>query len=200
MKITGKQELMKKPNYVLKFNESVYIPKNETTFYIVMKWILIVILIVMGIGQIISGGELFEEFSIATWICLISYIIAIVKMGGWKENPSPCELQFYDEYLIFCRPKTYYTKNRINTQFYKLKYSDISTCRHRTVAKQIKIKGKSEFTMYKHYRNGEIDHQKPPVHKKEGGGFWFVTIFSPEIDFVKEIEEHSPLKVEIDLS
>ena len=55
-----------------------------------------------------------------------------------------------------------------------------------------------EYTMYKHDETGRIDRSRPTRHTRTDSGFNFYTSLSPEYDFVKEIEEHSPLKVKVE--
>lgn len=37
--------------------------------------------------------------------------------------------------------------------------------------------------------------EKPTIHRKSEGICWFYTSPSPEVDFVAEVEKHSPIKV-----
>jgi hypothetical protein len=61
------------------------------------------------------------------------------------------------------------------------------------------IYGVVEATFYKYDKNGNLA-STPCKHKTVDSISVFYTVFEPNIDFVKEIEEHSPIKVQFERS
>jgi hypothetical protein len=67
------------------------------------------------------------------------------------------------------------------------------------VSQKMNIIGIGEFTWYDYKRDGSIP-EEPSFHKKGSGITWFYTSEAPEVDFVSEIESHSPIKVNLNES
>ncbi|MFS0675158.1 hypothetical protein [Ornithinibacillus sp. 179-J 7C1 HS] len=187
---------MEKPNYVLKANEGVIVPKNEN-FRMIKKAVWIVVIVIV-IGSIIFQDDLFGELSWSGRIMLVVLALGLSFAGGNKRVPSPFEIQFYDDYLIVYREKKYYNKNLIRKEYDKFFYKDITKCQYRAQTKQINIYGVIEGIRYKYRKDGTLP-EKPNYHRTTNGGIsWFYTTESPEIDFVTEIEKHSPVKVVVE--
>ncbi|GGA79709.1 hypothetical protein [Ornithinibacillus halotolerans] len=186
-----------KPNYILKANEGVIVPKNDN-FSKLKKVVWIIV------GLVIIGSFIFQEniFSELTWsarIMLIVLAIGVSFAGGNKMVPSPFEIQFYDDYLIVYREKHYYSKKHFKKEYNKFCYKDIKEFKYRTVSKKMNIIGVGEFTWYNYNQDGTLP-EKPSFHKKGSGITWFYTSEAPEVDFVAEIEKNSPIKVSLNES
>ena len=191
----------KQPNYVLKFNESVFVPKDEKKSKILSYikksiWIIIAILV---IGSIIFGDNLFMELSGTTRILLIILILGILFYSDDKRAPSEMEIRFYDDYIILYREKMYYSPKVIRKRYDKFYYNDIHECQYRTQTKRINIYGIHEGKWYNYNKDGSIPTM-PTYHKTTDSIDYFYTMFAGDIDFVKEIEEHSPIKVKVEES
>lgn len=78
-----------------------------------------------------------------------------------------------------------------------MNYRDVKECTYRVQNHKILFLGKIEGIFYQYNRDGTLK-EKPSYHKTTDSGTYFYTVFEPEIDFVKEIEEHTPLKVAIE--
>ncbi len=107
------------------------------------------------------------------------------------------EIRFYDDYLILYREKKHYGSGIQRKMYDKFYYKDIHKCQYRTETKRINIYGKVEGKWYDYNKDGSLPTQ-PTYHKTTDSLDYFYTIFAQDIDFVKEIEEHSPIKVEIE--
>lgn len=190
---------MDTPKYVLKFNEGFMVPKKES----LAKDIVKVLLLIYGIGFIIAwfimGSDIFKEIPVVTWLCVILAVTFIRQQGGYVRKPSPCELWFFDDYMVQYCERRYYKKNNIRKEYYKFYYKDIKRCLYRTVVNKIDMIGIVEATFYKYDKDGNII-EKPCHHITADSISVFYTVFEPDIDFVKEIEEHSPIKVEFENS
>lgn len=187
---------MEEPNYVLKANEGVLVPKNENLSKLkVAVWIIVGVILIVSI---VFQDNLFSELSWSARIMLVVLAVGLSFAGGNKRVPSPFEIQFYDDYLIVYREKKYYNKNLIRKEYDKFFYKDITKCQYRTQTKQINIYGIIEGIRYKYRKDGSLP-ENPSYHRTTNGGIcWFYTTESPEIDFVAEIERHSPIKVSVE--
>ncbi len=156
-------------------------------------WIVIGVII---IGSIVFQDNLFSELSWSTRVLLLAMAIGVSFVGGNKIVPSPFEIQFYDDYLIVYREKHYYSKELSRKEYFKFFYEDIKECKYRKNSQKINIIGMSEIKWYNYNKDGSVP-EKPTIHKKSEGICWFYTSEAPEVEFVSEIEQHSPVKVTI---
>lgn len=187
---------MDKPNYILKFNDGLLTPKKESLAKDVVKILIIIYWSVLIISIFIIGFDVFREIPIVSWLCVLITILFLKQQGGHVRKPSPCELWFYDDYIVQYCERRYYNKNNIRREYYKFYYKDIKRCLYRSVVKKIDIYGIVEATFYRYNKNGTVSEQ-PYKHTTVDAVSVFYTIFEPNINFIKEIEEHSPIKVEV---
>lgn len=187
------------PLYILKFNEGIMKPKVENKTKDIIKYLLGFATILIILVIIIFGFRVLREFSFSIFICYCIAIGYLIKNGGYERIPSPCELWFYENYLVQYCPKRYYSKNNIRKEYYKFNYKDIKRCLYRSVVNKFDIFGIVEATFYKYDKDGNVD-SVPKHHITADSISVFYTVFEPNIDFIKEIEEHSPIKVEIENS
>lgn len=185
------------PNYVLKANEGVLVPKNDSTALHLIKKAFWIILGVIIIGSIIFQDNLFTELSWTAQVLLIVIGIGILINGGNERVPSPFEIRFYDDYLVVYRNKHYYSKKVQRREYNKFYYKDIEKIEYRKNTKRIQIEGTIEAIWYDYNKDGTLP-EKPNYHRTtEGGICYFYTTEEPDVDFVSEIETHSPIKVAI---
>ena len=171
-------------------------PTNNNKVFSIIKIATWVIVGAVIIGSLIFQDNLLGEMSWSTRIILILLAIGTLFLGNKKEYfPSPMELQFYDEYLIFYLPKRYYSKRVTRKQINKMMYTDIEKCVYKSKSKRVHIYGGGESIWYNYDKNGNVPLQPDEIRKVSHGLVYFNTTFAVEIDFVKEIEEHSPLRV-----
>ncbi|WP_428909700.1 hypothetical protein [Niallia sp. Krafla_26] len=188
---------MEKPNYVLKANEGITVPKNDNPLLGKLKITVWIIIGVIILGSLLFQENLFIELSWTARVLLIVMAIGLTfSGGGYKKIPSSFEIQFYDDYLIVYREKRYINKKVSRREIDKFFYKDIKKCQFRTVTKQITIAGLEEAIRYKYNKDGSLP-SKPTYHKTTEGLCYFYTTEVPEVDFVSEIERHSPIKVAI---
>lgn len=81
-----------------------------------------------------------------------------------------------------------------------MKYSDITKVKYlpNTSNKRFQIYGNGHSLHYDVKKDGSLSIQPSRDKMFEEGMIYFSTNLNQNIDFIKEIEEHSPLKVEID--
>ncbi len=186
------------PNYVLKFNDSVK-KKIENKNSKIKKAIAIIIAIIV-IGSIILGENLFLELSWTARVLLICLAIGMFFSGKSEEISIPAELQFYNDYLILFISNKYYSKKLSRREYFKIEYKDVSKCKFlaNSPSKRIHIYGNVHAVWYNLNEDGSLPQQPTYDRIVNGTLIYFTTFQNENINFVREIEEHSPLKVEIE--
>lgn len=186
------------PNYVLKFNETDSRKVKDRNYYI--KKTVVIIIAIIVIFSIIFGENLFLELSWTARILLIAIALGILFTGKKEDVPSPAELRFYDDYLLLFLERKYYSERSIKQEYLKMKYSDITKVKYlpNTSNKRFQIYGNGHSLHYDLKKDGNISKKASRDKMFEKGMIYFFTNLNQNIDFIKEIEEHSPLKVEID--
>ncbi|GFP74239.1 hypothetical protein [Clostridium fungisolvens] len=191
---------MNTPNYVLKTNEALLVPKDESGSHAFIRRTVLIIVSILLIFSFVFHGNLFSPIS---WGVRLLLIFVGIKAYLWTNNervPSPIQLQFYDDYIIVYREKHYYNKNHIRKEIFKFYYKDIETCKFRTATERINIIGVVEGIFYDYNKDGSLPNE-PTYHRTTDGGIcFFYTSAAPEVDFVAEIENHSSIKVVIENS
>lgn len=182
------------PNYVLQFDDEQFVPKNETPFFLFVKWFFVVFVFFVILGSILFQDLLWADFSLSIWFCIISVCFYILQNNGVHSERCRMQLQFYDDYLVQYIPKRYYSKTLSRMEYRKIYYKDVKRCVFHQNLGKIVIYGLVECRF--HDYNGDVVVYKPllnnPIHNRF---VEFYVTFSPAIDFVSEIENHSPLKV-----
>lgn len=177
------------PNYVLKFEDGLMQPRNESLQKDIINGILLIMVLIILLLAV------FAEVPAYLWFVGVVLILAGRQYNGYERRPVQCELRFYDDYIIQYYERKYYSKSNIRREYYKFYYKDITKCLYRTVCNKIDIFGVVEAEFYR-YMKDDVVCDTPSFHKTAKSCSVFYTVFARDIDFVKEIEEHSPLKVE----
>lgn len=181
------------PKYVLKFNETVRKTVKDINYRIKMA----VIIIIAGIklGSIIFQKNLFKELNPTARITLICLVMRVMFTGKTENINSPIEIRFFDDYLIIYREKRFYSEKVSRKEFNKFLYNDITNCEFDSNRKRFNFIGKIDATWYDYNKYGGLP-QNPTYHRIVDGGIcYFYTVLEPELDIIKEIEIHSPIKV-----
>lgn len=186
------------PNYVLKFNETDSKKVKDSNYFI--KKTVVIIIAAIVILSIIFGDNLFLELSWTARILLISLALGVLFTGKKEDVASPAELRFYNDYLVLFLHRKYYSERCIRQEHLEMKYSDISKVKYlpNTSNKRFQIYGNGRSVWYNLKADGSIPAQPTEDRTYEKGMIYFSTNLNQNIDFIKEIQEHSPLKVEID--
>lgn len=180
------------PSYVLKTVENIRVPKSEKNNSI--KGVIIGILVILILGSFIFRDNLFGELSWTTKIILISLVFGTLFLNNYIFKPFPIEIHFYNDHLEIHRQEVYYNKNLIRKEIYSFKYEDIKSCTYIDNYKRMEIRGNVHVDLYNYSKDKSVSNN-PTISKTDIGICYFYTSAAPNVDFVKEIEEHSPVKV-----
>lgn len=186
------------PNYILKFNDSTLKKVNDKNSKI--KNAVIVIVAILIIGSFIFQDNLFSELSWTARILLICLAIGVMFTGKKEEIDTPAELRFYNDYLVLFRPKKYYSKKVIRQEYFIFNYNEITKVKFlsNSHSKRIHIYGNTHAIWYNFNSDGSLP--ATPTYDKSINDTlaYFTTFKNTDIDFIREIETHSPIKVEIE--
>lgn len=186
------------PNYILKLNETAFVPINNNSTIAKLKPIILGILLVLVIGSFIFGDNLFSELSLLSKVLLLGLIIAVARVKTTERQPSTLEIHFYDDRLILYRDKIIRTRKVTQREYFTIKYENISECVKRTTAEKICFHCTYDGLCYRYNSDGTLN-QTPHFNKTVNNGLvFFYYDFERNRDFVSEIEAHSPLKIKIE--
>lgn len=185
---------MTEANYIIKTQENMRMPKDDKANAI-RKAVLIIITVLI-IGSLIFGTNLFGELSRMAQVLLIIVFVRTLFTGGNELVPFPIELRFYDDRLEIYRDFVYYGKNKNRREMYIFQYSDIQQCVFNKASSHMMIKGEVYVEWFNYRKTGEAS-SNPTVAKKDLGLCHFYTNADSSIDVVREIQEHSPIKITI---
>lgn len=192
---------MSEPNYVLKANEAVLMPTENNKGKSILKVCIWIVIGVIIVASFVFQDNIFAELSWPVRIFLIVLAVGFGFYGGKKEyTESPMELRFYDDCLMLYLPKRYYSNRVSRRQYNTMKYSDITKCVYKTRSNRIHIYGDGESVWYNYKKDGTLPKQPTETRKFTQGLIYFNTQFATDIDFKKEIEEHSPIQVIVENS
>ncbi|GGA79698.1 hypothetical protein [Ornithinibacillus halotolerans] len=184
-----------KPNYVLKAKEAMLVPKNPNPWLGRIKkgvWIIVAFVI---LSSLIFQENMFKELSWSSQVMLVVLAVGLTFADGSHRVPSPFEIWFYDDYLILYREKYYYSRKVQRKEYWKFYYNEIEKIEFGTVKMRIAIYGDVEAIWYDYNKDGTVP-EKPTYHRNVNRTIcYFYTSADPDVDFVAEIEKHSPIKV-----
>lgn len=184
---------MKEANYILKATEAIWVPiESEKNWIKKAVWVIVGIIVM---ASILFGENIFMEMSITPRFLLLGLVIWSFTGAGSKRMPSEFEIRFFDEYLEVYREKKYMGRDLYTKCLDTIYYKDIKKCHYRKKTLQIIMFGYMRRIRYEYKQDGTIE-DTPVFDKYVDTNCYFYTALS-DVDFVKEIEEHSPLKVEI---
>lgn len=178
-------------NYVLRTVEAVRVPQSGKNS---MKIFVLIILGILLVGSFIFGENLFKELSWLVKLLLILLILKVIFSGGWEFKPFPIEISFFDDGLQVQREEVYYNKKLTRKEIYNFNYSDLE-CTYHTHSKRMELRGFVKAELFDYVKG--VAPSSPTDIKEDTGICYFYTSAAPEVDFVAEIESHSPLKVTI---
>lgn len=190
------ENTISKLNYVLKTNEGVAMPAEKSIGFKIMQILVWSVAALIIVGSIFLHENLFMELSMTTRILLIILVLEVFFRGLKKQMiPSPIELWFYDDHILFYLPQRPYSRKFSRKEFVEMNYADITKCVYKKNSERIHIYGNGTSRLYNYNRDGTVPETPTHVINFTDGLMYFNIEFAKDIDFKKEIETHSPLKL-----
>ena len=190
---------MEKPKYTLKTNEAVMQSPKQATWFKVIKIIALLLVAGILIGSVFAHKNLFMEMPIIVRILVVLFIVGVIVVSmRKKDTPSPMELQFYNNQLVLYRPMKVYSGQKARREMNTMKYTEITDCVYKTKSQRIDIYGSVKATWYQFYKNGQMAKSPTSDRYVKDTLLFFRTNFATDVDFKKEIEEHSPIRVRVE--
>ena len=191
---------MDSPNYVLKANEAVLLPaRKRSRGRTALRAGILAAAAAVFMGSVIFRENFFAALSWPSQIFLAVLALGAVWGGEKREwTASPMELQFYDDYLILYLPKRQYGRRYARREINKMRYEQITECTFKKRSGRIHFYGAGTSVWYRYRKDGTIPVKPDKIRHCGRGLLYFNTSLEPEIDFVREIEEHSPLRVRVE--
>lgn len=184
------------PKYVLKANERVLLPKNNSTALYIVRKVLWIITVILAVGSLVLGENLFSLLSLSVKCLFIGLVVVVMCNGGSEPQPSPFEIRFYDDYLVLYREKYYYDRRVSKMEYNKVFYAGIRECEFNKKTERVTIHGVVEGIWYNYKKDGTLP-KEPSYCKTTDSQCSFYTTFARDIDIVAEIEQHSSIKVRV---
>ena len=187
------------PNYILKANETTLEPVEGREYFLYLKDGICLITGIITVLSFVIEDFVLSDLSILSRVLLL--VVSFILYFFWgidKVNArTPIEISFYDDYMVFYRPKICYSKKLSRMEYSTIYYKDVTRCVLDTKLKRITIAGDYHFQWYNYNKNGNPT-SKPTYDRFVKGTIDVIrTRMVPEIDFVSEIESHTPLKIKI---
>lgn len=191
------------PNYVLRFKDSNKISVKNAKYYLSkilgIAVLGIVFYLILYKKEFLEGffsGAIFSEITAIAMVIVLGISLLLVR--GTKRVPIPAELRFYNDYLVLFIQRKQYDKKDIKQEYYEIRYRDVTEVLYflNTPNEIIRIYGNVNYTYFNFNPDGSLPAQPTEVNSYQGGTITFSTTFNT-IDFIAEIERHSPLQVKI---
>lgn len=190
-------DLEREPNYRLEFNEPRFVRPPLKWWMILLKIGMATLIVLSLLLSLIVGELVFWDIP---WDYKFAWLFIIISVFSLGEKPVlipiSTELQFFDKYFVIYRPIKHYgrtARREYDIIEYeavkKVTYSDARSgimiyCGVYEISYPIDKKGRCSTTpKYERYVKEDVRL----INKGIADG----------IDFKREIEEHSPIKVEV---
>lgn len=184
------------PDYVLRFMDAQSVPVKGDVWGKVQRACLCIVGFFV-LASIIFRDNLFGDMSTYTVGVLLATLFysTMRKKSEWVA--FPIELRFYADRLVVYRD--YVPRDggrRLRQEWAEFLYKDIRLVRLRLKARRVMIQGIVHGVYIWYDDHGNLTGKKM-YDKVTDSGFIFDTHNMGDIDLVREIETHSPLKVEV---
>lgn len=182
---------MNSPKYVLKTLETIRVAVNPQGNKI--KKAVAIICIILFIGSFLLGDNLFGELSFMPRILLIGLVIGCLFGGKKEDRKYPLEIHFYDDMIEVHRMEVHYGNGKVKRELHRFFLVNEPQVTYDYRNKYVTIKGLAHGEWYLYSKNGQLKNVPERVNDSQGICYFYVG--DNDIDIVKEIEEHSSLKV-----
>ena len=189
---------MEEPNYVLVFDEGTPV-SDKHSIWRVIRGICLVCFAVIVLGSFAFHENMLKEMSSYSAATLGALFICSFLFQRINWISSELEWEFYSDKMILYRDKRVYSDKKARQEWTEVYYDDITRFVYRTKSERISISCKQHAIMWDYNRDGTLREQ-PSYDKITDSGFIISTDFAKDLDIVREIETHSPIKIQVDNS
>ena len=191
---------MEKPEYVVKGQEAVVAYKVTNPGNTVVRYFVILLLGGMVAVSYFTDNNMFANMSEYYKLFLVFCFLWAILAGRFKKKgemvPSDIELRFYPDKLELYREKRTYASGKTKKTLTRFLYTDISGITYDQASKRLIIQGQLEDINWV-YKNGTCPAIATSQETIKDGFDVIDTSLDNEHDFVKEIREHTDLKVRV---
>lgn len=173
-------------------------PKQSTAMKVVK---IVTVLLIAGIliGSLFAHKNLFMAMPVIVRVLIVLLVIGVlILVLRKKDTESPMELQFYNNHLVLYRPMKYYSGQKARQELNTIKYNEVTDCVYKAKTQRLEIYGSVQATWYQYYKNGKMAQSPTSDRYVKDTIVFFRTNFAKDIDFKKEIESHSTIKVRVE--
>lgn len=186
------------PLYTIKTNEAVLVPQKDRSVLHGVKVAVWVIAAVILLASIVFRDNILSELNWGARCLLFALAIGTCFIGPEKVNVlSPIEIRFYDTCMVLYRPKRYYSPRVTRREINIMQYSDISKCLYKANLCRLHFYGTVKATWFNYRKNGELS-DTPAYDRVVKDTLLYIRTRYSDVDFVTEIEAHSPIKVTVE--
>ena len=189
---------MCEPSYVLKFEEGTPV-SDKASMWRVIRGICIAVFCVIIFGSFAFRSNLLKEMSSYSVITLFALFICSFIFQRINWIASEVEWSFYQDKMIIYRDKRVYSDKKASREWTEVYYDDIKEFKYRVKSERLSITCRQHAIVYDYNRDGSLK-EKPSYDKTTDSGFIINLQFIKDLDIVKEIETHSPIKVLVENS
>lgn len=189
---------MSEPIYVLKFDEATPVTDKKSVWKIIRMICIGAFIVIIG-GSILFRTFLLKEMSSYSVVMLFVLFFGSFLFQKINWIASELEWSFYPDRMILYRDKRVYSEKKARREWTEVYYSDIKEFKYRVKSRRLSITCKQHAVFYDYDRDGTLRPQ-PSYDKTTDSGFIVNLQFIGDLDIVKEIETHAPIKILIENS
>lgn len=189
---------MQNPLFTVKSYELIRVPKKELKpIQYKLRNVVWAIVVVLILSSFLFKENMFSSISWVSRVLLILLAISVSYHGGYKRVKSQFEIWFYDDRMVFYRPKIYYDYKTTRLEYNTFYYTDVSKIVFRPETCRFNIEGKFLAQWYNYDLKSDTVVSKPKKNKEIDSLVWFYPDTADNIDFVSIFEHYTKHKVEI---
>lgn len=189
---------MDEPSYKIQMVETYWKKEEKGLLHRIVRNSVIVIIVLIVFFSIVFGENLFASLSSGALVLLFALVVRFFVGEKDVEVTSETEIWLYEDYVIFYRPQFCYSSKDIRREYTKIFYSELTKSYYKCLRGMLCFEGTLHVADYHFDENGTLLLNS--LREREINNFFYhiCTKNEPRIEmFIKEIEEHSPIKVEI---
>ena len=155
--------------------------------------IFLLTIVLTAIYSFVSSKNLFTIVPLYRSAILLVLFFLSFACGKPQDVPVPVIIDFFEEYLTATWPEAKNGKTTIK-QTMKMYYKDVEKCEFLEETQDVFFFGLTEVFRWNYLDDTNVEN-KPFFHKVADSGIFINVKFEKTSNWVKAIEENSPIKV-----